>query len=171
MKPSFVRHGLYAATLSVAALGLPAFAQNAPSHAEPGNHRHEMMAKRMADRQDKLKTALQLQPGQEATWNAYAASRQPPQAMQRPDPQAWSQLTTPQRLDKLQALKAERDARQQRMAEATRALYASLNADQQKVFDKLGPLAELHRPHDMGGMRRAHPPGEPGRHLDAQPRG
>jgi hypothetical protein len=156
--------------LGIAAFSLPAFAQNTPPHPGHGEQRHEMMAKRMADRQDKLKTALQLKPGQEAAWNAYATSRQPPQPLERPDPQAWSQLSTPQRLDKLQALKAERDAHQQRLAEATRALYTSLNADQQKVFDKLGPLAELRGPHDRGGMRHARQPGGPERRPDAQPR-
>ena len=168
MKPSLVPHALRrgwcAAAVSALALGLPAFVQAAPTHPGHEGPRQEMMAKhmgeRMGERQDKLKTALQLKPHQEAAWNAYATARQPAKPMERPDPQAWSRLNTPQRLDKLQALQAEREAQRQRVAEATRQLYAGLNADQQKVFDQLGPLAEMRGPFGLGagrgGMRPAH---------------
>ncbi|MCY1560367.1 LTXXQ motif family protein [compost metagenome] len=47
----------------------------------------------------------------------------------------WSKLTTPQRLDKMAAMKAERDARMGQRHDAIKSFYAVLNAEQQKVFD------------------------------------
>jgi hypothetical protein len=45
-------------------------------------------------------------------------------------------MTTPERLDRMQAMKAQRDAHMQQRAEATKAFYATLNAEQKLVFDK-----------------------------------
>jgi hypothetical protein len=36
----------------------------------------------------------------------------------------------------MQAMKAQRDAHMQQRAEATKAFYATLNADQKQVFDQ-----------------------------------
>jgi hypothetical protein len=62
----------------------------------------------------------------------------------------------------MQAKKAERDAHMAQVVEATRALYAALDAEQQKVFDSQAPMAGMggqHRGdagmprHERGGMR------------------
>ena len=45
-------------------------------------------------------------------------------------------MTTPERLDQMQAMKAMRDARMQQRAEATKVFYAILSADQKQVFDQ-----------------------------------
>ena len=44
-------------------------------------------------------------------------------------------MTTPQRLDRMAAMKAERDAQMQQRSQATRNFYDLLTAEQQKVFD------------------------------------
>jgi protein CpxP len=102
-------------------------------------HRAERMARmqqKMAERQAAFKAELKLTPEQEPAWNAFIARTQP---QARPARQGnredWSKLTTPQRLDKMQALKVERDAAMAKRVDAIKSFYASLNADQQKVFD------------------------------------
>lgn len=98
--------------------------------------RMERMQKKMAERQAQLKTELKLTPAQEPAWNAFVARTQP---QARPAPQApradWSKLTTPERLDKMQALKTERDARIAQRTEAVKSFYAALDTSQKKVFD------------------------------------
>jgi hypothetical protein len=56
--------------------------------------------------------------------------------MARPERATFEQMTTPERLDQMQAMKAQRDAHMQQRAEATKAFYATLNADQKQVFDQ-----------------------------------
>lgn len=109
------------------------------------------MQKKMAERQATFKAELQLRPEQEASWNAFLARTQP-QAQARaahPAPREdWSKLTTPQRLDRMQALKAQRDAAMVQRVDAIKSFYGSLDAEQQKVFDSKR-LGGFHR----AGMR------------------
>lgn len=153
---------LAAATALALLAGAPAMAQM--QHKGDGP-RHEQMAKRMAEREGQLKAALKLTPAQEAAWTRYTNAHQPPKQATRPDREAWAKLTTPQRLDQMQAKKAERDAHMAQVVDATRALYAALDAEQQKVFDSQAPMAGMgmgghHRGergmsgHEHGGMRR-----------------
>ncbi len=114
-------------------------------HGHAGGHRHgakdpqEMMARwqarhdqRMAD----LKKDLQLTPAQEAAWTQFATAMRPPASMpQRPDREAMARLTTPERIDQMQAMHRQRQAEMDRRAEATKAFYASLTPDQKKKFD------------------------------------
>ena len=108
----------------------------AQKHTQRHAERMERMQKKMADRQAQLKTELKLTTEQEPAWNAFVARTQP---QGRPAAHApredWSKLTTPQRLDKMQAMKAERDARMSQRTEAIKSFYAVLNVDQKKVFD------------------------------------
>jgi periplasmic protein CpxP/Spy len=118
--------------------------------------RAERMAKRqkmMAERQAKLKDTLKITAEQEPAWNAFVARTAPqPRAMQpgqtRED---WSKLTTPERLDKMQVLKAERDAEMGKRIEATKSFYAALTPEQQKVFDTQG-----HGRFQRAGMKGEH---------------
>ena len=68
-------------------------------------------------------------------------------------------------VDVASARKAERDAHMAQRMDATRALYAALDAEQQKVFDSQAPMAGMagkHRGergmrghgHDHGSMRQ-----------------
>ncbi|MDO9250287.1 Spy/CpxP family protein refolding chaperone [Hydrogenophaga sp.] len=119
------------------------------------NHawRMERMQKRMAERQAQLKDTLKITPAQEAAWNAFVARTAPEPRMARSQSREdWAKLTTPERLDKMQALKAERDARMGKRIDATKSFYAALTPEQQKVFD-----TQRH-----GGFQRAGMQGERG---------
>lgn len=123
--------------------------------------RMERMQKRHAEHQAQLKSALKITASQEAAWNAYVAGTAPnPPAgapgMARED---WSQLTTPQRLDKMQALRAERDAAMAKRIEAVKTFYAALTPEQQKVFD-----TQAHGGFHRAGMKGEHRMGGKGGH-------
>lgn len=112
------------------------------------------MAERHAARMAQLKTELKITAAQEPAWNAYVArtAHEPRKPVAAED---WSKLTTPQRLDKMQALKAERDAEMSKRIDATKSLYAALTPEQQKAFDAQGPgrfqRAGMKGEHRMGG--------------------
>jgi periplasmic protein CpxP/Spy len=129
--------------------------------AERRAQRMEKMHKRHAEHQAQLKSALKLTAPQEAAWNAYVAGTAPnPPAnapgMARED---WSQLTTPQRLDKMQAFRAERDAVMAKRIDAVKTFYAALTPDQQKVFD-----TQAHGGFQRAGMKGEHRMGGKGGH-------
>lgn len=134
-----------AAPVAPATAGAPA--QPGAKAGHHGKHRHDpaKMQARIAKHQAELKAKLALTPAQEGAWSAYTAALQPqPRAAgQRPDRAAlraeFEKLTTPQRIDKMNAMRTQRMAemneRMTKRGEATKTFYAALNADQQKVFD------------------------------------
>ncbi|HET6828851.1 MAG TPA: Spy/CpxP family protein refolding chaperone [Ramlibacter sp.] len=145
------------ASALLAGFGLAAIAQMPPSGppgpgagGAPGQHmqqgkrmdpakfeemrkrRTEQMAKRMAD----LKQKLALAPAQEGAWTAWTTAMQPPaQPHQRPDRAEFEKLTTPERIDRMRARRAQHQSEMDKRMEATKTFYAALNADQKKVFD------------------------------------
>ncbi len=157
-----ITHRLLITAGLLSSLAGTAFAQTPPTPAPDAQRpaRMEKMHQRMAERHHKhlneLKAKLQLQAGQDASWIAFEQTMQPPaQALPRPDPAALAKLTTPERIDQMQAFKAQRDAHMQKRAEATKTFYASLNADQKKTFDVETARFMAHR---MGqGMGHGHP--------------
>jgi hypothetical protein len=56
--------------------------------------------------------------------------------MARPERANFEKMTTPERLDQMQAMKKQRDDQMQQRAEATKAFYATLSTDQKQVFDQ-----------------------------------
>lgn len=138
----------------------------APTAEQRDQKRTERMARmqqKMAERQAAFKAELKLTPEQEPAWNAFIARTQPQaRPVRQGSREDWSQLTTPQRLDKMQALKAERDTAMAKRVDAIKSFYASLNADQQKVFDSKR-LAGFQR----AGMHRGH--GHHHRHHGGHP--
>ncbi len=96
---------------------------------------HAKMQEHMLKRQAALKAKLKLSPAQEPAWTSFTASLQPPAPGKRPDKAALDKLTTPERIDTMRALHAERGAAMDKRAEATKAFYAVLSPEQQKVFD------------------------------------
>ena len=139
-----------------AGLSMNALAQNQgmpmqPMHQGPmsiqGMVPHQMSEQRMAQMQSRraerrakrlqeLKVFLQLQGNQEADWSTFSAALQTPMA--RPasvNPAEMEKLTTPERIDKMMTMKAARDARINSRMTAAKTFYASLNPQQQKVFD------------------------------------
>jgi periplasmic protein CpxP/Spy len=125
------------------------------------NQRHaqrmERMQKYHAKRQEKLKAELKLTAAQEPAWNTYVQrTAHTPRPMPAAQPN-WSQLTTPQRLDQMQALKAERDAQMAQRIEATKSFYAALTPEQQKLFDK-----QAHNGMQRASMKGEHQKGSKG---------
>lgn len=137
----------------LAGLGLGAIAQTAAPQAPAGQQfahhgehgpmdparMQEMRARMEQHRQERLeffKFKLKITPAQEGAWNAWTASMKPPaQAMARPDRAEFERLSTPERIERLRALRATRQAEMDQRMDATKVFYASLNADQQRVFD------------------------------------
>lgn len=106
-------------------------------HGPRAERMQEKMQQRLAERQTQLKTALKLTPAQEKDWQAFSAAMQPAQAKSpRLDRDAWAQLTTPQRMEKMQALRAERERSMDQRLAAVKQFYATLTPEQQKVFDQ-----------------------------------
>lgn len=121
------------------------------------------MAERHKAHLAQLKTKLKLTAAQEGAWTTFTTAMEPP--ANRPDMKAqreeMSKLTTPERLDKMQGMKEQRDADMKKRTEAIKTFYAQLSPEQKKVFDAEsarhgerdghGPR-EGHGPHGKGGM-------------------
>lgn len=89
-----------------------------------------------------LKGQLNITAEQEPAWNAYVDAQKSAMSManhQRPDPAELAKLSTPERLDKMQALRAqhmgEMTVAMDKRLEAIKTLYAALTPEQQKIFD------------------------------------
>ncbi len=160
-----IRNTLIAASLLAGLTGLT-LAQTSPEaktsgpRAERMDKMHAKMDERHAKHLAELKGKLKLEAGQETAWAAFEQSMQmPSKPMARPDRVALEKLTTPERIDQMQAHKAQRDASMQKHADATKTFYAALNTSQKKVFD-----AETARAmQSMGGGMR-HGEGHHGHH-------
>lgn len=115
--------------------------------------RMERMKEHRAKRLAALKEKLKLTSAQEGAWSTYTSATQPP-AGPRPhmDRAEFAKLTTPERLERMQARQAERSAMFAKRAEATKTFYAALTPEQQKTFDTetahFGHRS--HRGHDGG---------------------
>ncbi|KRC28980.1 MULTISPECIES: Spy/CpxP family protein refolding chaperone [unclassified Acidovorax] len=161
------RHTVAAAVL--AALALPVLAQPTPANPPavgaaaapdarkgPGEHRERHQA-HMAQRAAALKAQLKLTPAQEPAWNTFTASMQPGERQARLDHKDMDKLTTPERIDRMRAMRAQHAAEADRRGEATKAFYAVLTPEQQKTFDaraqRMGPRGEhgKHGPHGHRG--------------------
>ena len=92
---------------------------------------------RMDKHAAELKALLKLTPAQEGAWTAFVAAHKPPADMMAkwPDRAALEKLTTPERLDRMKALRGKHIAAMEQREEATRVFYATLTPEQQKVFD------------------------------------
>ena len=111
------------------------------------------MSERHTQRMERMKAELKITAAQEPAWNAYVArtAHEPRQPGATED---WSKLTTPQRLEKMQALHNERSAEMAKRIDATKSFYAQLTPEQQKTFDSQGSgprHAGMKGEHRMGG--------------------
>ena len=172
---SLHRHLLAAGLL--ASLGLAAVAQTQTSPAAPagqgaphmmqGEHgrtdpaRMERMRahmeERMAKRLGELKQKLQISRGQEGAWETWTAAIKPT-PHQRPDRAAFEHMTTPERIDRIKAQRTQRAAEMDQRLDATKAFYAQLAPEQQKVFDEVGLrfAARMGGKHGHGHFGRHH---------------
>ena len=105
----------------------------------------EKMQARKAERLARLKQQLQIVPAQEAAWNAWTAAMQPPGDMKRRGRAELEGLTTPERIERMRAWRAERMARMDERADATLTFYAALSAEQKRTFDEVASRRGGHR--------------------------
>jgi len=125
--------------------------------------REELRAKHQQKFLDDMKVFLQLQPTQEAAWQTFATSMKAAQKRPtRPSQAEIEKWSTPERIDKMMAIKQERDADMMQRLNATKVFYGTLTPAQQKVFDtqtqKLmmhGPFAKMMSQHM--GEEKNHP--------------
>jgi protein CpxP len=102
---------------------------------------HERMVKHWEKRQSELKAKLHLASAQEPAWKAFVEGMQvPAKRLGQPiDREALAKLTTPERIEKMNAVHeanlAAMQAHIKQRTEATRAFYSQLSVEQQKVFD------------------------------------
>lgn len=134
-------------------------------HGTKGGHRRMDPAKReamVAKRQAELKAKLKITAEQEGAWTSFTTAMKPPARMdhhKRPDRAEWDKLTTPERIDKMRVLRTqhmgERTVAMDQRADATKAFYAALNADQKKVFDaEFARMGRHHHGVHRGGADR-----------------
>ncbi len=152
----------------VAGAQTPSTAATAMAHADAKEHGRmdpSRMQQKMAERMAELKARLRLSGAQEDAWAQYLAAMQPPadagQKMGRENRkqmhEEWKTLTTPQRIERMNAMKAQRDAHMLKRNEATLAFYQTLSPEQQQVFDAnaMGAGRHGHRG-EHGGKHRHH---------------
>lgn len=163
----FASTHLVAAGLLAATLGFAATAQTTPTAPGAGpaaahqghrgdpakmQERRAKMQERMAQRQAELKQKLQITSGQEAAWTSFTTAMKPG-ARPQVDRAAIAALNTPDRIDQMRALRNQRIAEMDRRADATKAFYAVLTAEQKKVFDA-ETLRRGHRGHGGHGHHK-----------------
>jgi periplasmic protein CpxP/Spy len=125
-----------------------------------GSHQ-DRMAERVAKRQAELKAKLKITPAQEGAWTTFADAMKPPAGgmmSMRHDPKLKAEmdkLTTPERIDKMRALRQERmtamNAEMDKRGAATKAFYAVLSSEQKAVFDAIAMRGGRRGGHGMGG--------------------
>jgi hypothetical protein len=168
--------------LSLGLIAAPLAAQ-APEAAPPppaaGDHPRfdparfqQMMAERRARRADDLAIVLALKPAQRPALDQWLGAMEPPFGPRGHGPddkgpgergagsEAKAPMTTTERLDRDQAKLDERQQRARTAIDATRRFYATLDPQQQKVFDA---LSRLRHDHDGPGF------GHGGHHGDGPP--
>ena len=146
----------------------PAITQAAsPAQADQRAHKprdgkgFERMQERRAKHLADLKAKLKIDASQEGAWSTFTSAIQPPAPpAQRPDRAAmraeFEKMTTPQRLDRMQARQSERAARFAQRADATRTFYAALTPAQQKTFDVEGMRFGPRGAHGEHGPHQGH---------------
>ena len=106
------------------------------SHVDPAM-RQQHRAQRHAQRMAMFRQQLQITPQQEGAWNAWMQAMQPVQ-LQRPNRVEFARMTTPERIDRMRTVRAQRMSIIDRRGEATKSFYATLSADQKRTFDEQG---------------------------------
>lgn len=112
------------------------------SHHGMGKMDPAKMQAMMDKRHAALKAQLKITAAQEAAWTTFMDAHKAPAGMMGKQPAVMAdmaKLTTPERIDKMKELRAQRmgemTAVMDKRAEATKALYAVLTPEQQKTFD------------------------------------
>ena len=143
LKPLFLASLIAGAAFSALAQTPPPGPMGGPGGEQRGMMRHgpmdpAKMQAMVAQRQAALKETLKITPAQEGAWTAFTSTMQPSADLhkRRMEMRAeMDKLTTPERIDKMRALRTQRDAEMDKRATATKSFYAILSAEQQKLFD------------------------------------
>jgi len=107
----------------------------------PGKINPARMQARIQKRTAEFKTGLKLSADQEGAWTAFTTAMKPSSDItaKHPDFTELAKLPTPERIDKMKVFHTQRlseiSAAMDKRAEATKAFYAVLTPEQQKVFD------------------------------------
>ena len=113
-----------------------------------------------------FKAKLKLTAAQESAWTTYTAAMKPPADLiaKRSDFAELAKLSTPERIDKMKALRTQHlsdmNAAMDKRGEATKAFYATLTPEQQKVFDT-NTMRYQGRPGGQRGLRHGKVPTQP----------
>jgi Spy/CpxP family protein refolding chaperone len=83
----------------------------------------------------RMHAALKLTPAQEAGWVDFS-SKMKPEEMNSNENQDWSQLNTPDRLDRMLDVMKAREKIMTEHAALVKTFYQTLTADQKKTFDE-----------------------------------
>ena len=134
--------------------------------------RRERWQQHRAERMAAFKAQLQLTPAQEQGWTDFTAALQPGQRHARlgREGEGMDQLTTPERIDRMRALRVQRAAEADRRGEAVKTFYATLSAQQQATFDarmhqQVQQRQQMHgRMSDRHGGKQHRHGGDGGRH-------
>lgn len=142
----FLLAGLTAATLGAATL--PAFAMppgcdgmggGMMSQGGPWDGANTRFAEQSEKRQAALHKKLNLSAEQETAWKAYTEKMQAisQSVSARPEPGDMRLLSTPERLEKMQAMMKEHEKYMEGRIAAIKAFYDVLTPEQRKVFDAM----------------------------------
>lgn len=146
----FSRHFIAAAVLT--ALALPALAESTPVAApaeaaakapvvrqgqgqQSQAQRQAQREARMAKHATEFKAQLHLTPEQDGAWTNFTNAMQAPQNHARLGMEGADKLTTPERIERMQAILVQRSAALEHRAEIVKTFYAVLTPAQQKTFD------------------------------------
>ena len=166
---AFSRLSLHVAALAACAtFSFPALAQSPASvpadasantssaatpHVNRTAHRQQWQEKRAARRVEhmvQLKQKLVLNPAQEAAWTDFTTALQERNNFARLDRGHLQDLTTPERIDRMRAIRAQRTAAMDQRTDAIKVFYGQLQPDQQTTFDQSS--ARMMRNGGMGHM-------------------
>lgn len=109
-----------------------------PMAREHGRFDPARFEQRMAQRQAEFKQRLQITPAQEGAWNTWVSAMRPPAGWmeaRRARKAELERLSTPERIDRMRTLRAERATQSDRRGDATKTFYATLSPYQKGVFD------------------------------------
>lgn len=166
LKPLLLSMALAGASASMVAVAqTPGMGMMAHSGAKDhGRMDPARMQQKMAVHTAELKAKLKLTGAQEDAWTQYVAAMQPPtdagKHMGRENRQKMHEelktLTTPQRIERMNVMKTQRDALMGKRHDATLVFYRALSAEQQQVFDANAMGGQHGRGGQRGGMQHKH---------------
>ena len=122
-------------------------------HRQNKEQRMERWQQRRAQHMEEVKAGLQLTPQQATAWADFTAAMQPgPRHAQLDALESMENLTTPERIDRMRAMRIQRAAQADQQGDAVKRFYAMLSAPQQKTFDQQMHRMQqpMHQDH-MGG--------------------